>query len=95
MSDRPSAVNGKRNQAWGTLGDCPVCGQCLCFGCHPTGPCVDDVSRHEPFTGSGVSAAFSAPACAGVLDRAWLAAGASGAAGLRMRLIVPTGERLR
>jgi len=42
MSDRPSAVNGKRSQTWGTLGPCPACGQCLCFGCHPTGPCLDD-----------------------------------------------------
>ena len=42
MSDRPSAVNGKRSADWGTRRQCPVCGQCLCFGCHPTGPCLDD-----------------------------------------------------
>ncbi len=47
MSDRPSAVNGKRSQAWGTLGPCPACGQCLCFGCHPAGPCLDDAPQHE------------------------------------------------
>jgi hypothetical protein len=95
MSDRPSAVNGKRNQAWGTLGDCPVCGQCLCFGCHPTGPCVDDESRDEPFTGSCASASFTTPAFAGLLDSAWLAGGASGPTGvpgLRMRLTVPADE---
>lgn len=42
MSDRPSAINGKRSQEWGTMHICPACGQCLCFGCHPSGPCVDD-----------------------------------------------------
>ncbi len=42
MSDRPSAVNGKRNKSWGTTVVCPACGQCLCFGCHPAGPCVDE-----------------------------------------------------
>ena len=41
MSDRPSAANGKRNHEWGTLRECPVCGHCLCYGCHPSGPCVD------------------------------------------------------
>jgi hypothetical protein len=48
MSDRPSAVNGKRSQAWGTLGPCQACGQCLCFGCHPAGPCLDDTPQQEP-----------------------------------------------
>jgi hypothetical protein len=42
MSDRPSAANGKRNHDWGTLCECPVCGHCLCYGCHPSGPCLDD-----------------------------------------------------
>ncbi len=42
MSDRPTAVNGKRNQAWGTTSACPECGECLCFACHPEGPCVDE-----------------------------------------------------
>ncbi len=42
MSDRPTAVNGKRSNDWGTRRQCPVCGQCLCFGCHPTGPCLDE-----------------------------------------------------
>jgi len=46
MSDRPSAVNGKRSTDWGTRRQCPACGQCLCFGCHPTGPCLDDA--HDP-----------------------------------------------
>lgn len=50
MSDRPSAVNGKRSQTWGTLGPCPACGQCLCFGCHPAGPCLDD-ARHQESSG--------------------------------------------
>jgi hypothetical protein len=50
MSDRPSATNGKRNQAWGSLDSCPACGQCLCFGCHPQGPCLDekDATRFGP-----------------------------------------------
>jgi hypothetical protein len=52
MSDRPIAVNGKRSQAWGTLRACPACGQCLCFGCHPAGPCVDDAPHAESFAGS-------------------------------------------
>jgi hypothetical protein len=88
MSDRPSAVNGKRNPAWGTLGACPACGQCLCFGCHPGGPCVDDAGRHSPLVGSDVSAGFTATTSAGVLDGSWLAGGSSvpaGGAGLRMR----------
>jgi hypothetical protein len=42
MSDRPSAVNGKRSSDWGTRRPCPACGQCLCFECHPAGPCLDD-----------------------------------------------------
>jgi hypothetical protein len=42
MSDRPTPVNGKRNQAWGTTSACPQCGACLCFSCHPHGPCVDE-----------------------------------------------------
>lgn len=42
MSDRLSAANGKRDPLWGTLKTCPACGRCLCYGCHPRGPCVDD-----------------------------------------------------
>ncbi|MBE3073118.1 MAG: hypothetical protein IMZ67_09095 [Acidobacteria bacterium] len=42
MSDRPKAANGKVHAWWGTLRTCPACGQCLCFGCHPEGPCVDE-----------------------------------------------------
>ncbi len=42
MSDRPSPANGKRNVFWGTLRTCPVCGRCLCYGCHPRGPCADE-----------------------------------------------------
>ncbi len=48
MSDRPTAVNGRRNQAWGTTSACPACGACLCFGCHPQGPCVDEHDRPAP-----------------------------------------------
>jgi hypothetical protein len=97
MSDRPSAVNGKRNQDWGTLGACPACGQCLCFGCHPAGPCVDEPVRHGPFADGEVPAGFTTTAPAGLLDGSWLARGTSvpaGGAGLRMR--APTvEERLR
>ncbi len=42
MSDRPSPSNGKRHSSWGTLEACPLCGRCLCFGCHPRGPCLDE-----------------------------------------------------
>jgi hypothetical protein len=59
MSDRPSAINGKLSQSWGTLDACPACGQCLCFGCHPTGPCVDDAARDDAAT-SRMSAGFRA-----------------------------------
>jgi hypothetical protein len=45
MSDRPTGANGKRNQAWGTTDICPACGRCLCFACHPEGPCVGDKSQ--------------------------------------------------
>jgi hypothetical protein len=92
MSDRPSAVNGKRNRAWGTLGDCPACGQCLCFGCHPAGPCVDDLAHGEPPADSGILAGFTAAVSAGVLAGSWLAGaapGATGGAGLRERLAAP------
>jgi hypothetical protein len=47
MSDRPSAVNGKRSNDWGTRRLCPSCGQCLCFGCHPAGPCLDDAGGSD------------------------------------------------
>jgi len=62
MSDRPSAVNGKRSQAWGTLGSCPACGQCLCFGCHPAGPCLDDPSPRESSGDRRAPSVFTAPA---------------------------------
>jgi len=55
MNDRPSASNGKRYVFWGTLQPCPVCGQCLCFSCHPQGPCVDERQARtvtEPVTAS-------------------------------------------
>ncbi len=42
MSDRLSPSNGKRDVFWGTLRACPVCGRCLCYGCHPQGPCIDE-----------------------------------------------------
>ncbi len=97
MSDRPSAVNGKRSQAWGTLGSCPACGQCLCFGCHPAGPCVDDPASVDPTDASRVPSGFRA-APGGTLDGAWVLgapSGATGVAGLRMRAAFPDDERLR
>ena len=42
MSDRLSPPNGKRYILWGTLRACPICGHCLCYGCHPQGPCLDE-----------------------------------------------------
>ncbi len=61
MSDRPSAVNGKRSQAWGTLGPCPACGECLCFGCHPAGPCLDDTRQQESSGDRCAPAGFREP----------------------------------
>ena len=86
MSDRPSAVNGKRNRAWGTRDACPACGQCLCFACHPTGPCIDEHVDARA-SSSGDAAAFSSGGQAPA-PVAWYAPGptsASGASGLRMR----------
>jgi hypothetical protein len=82
MSDRPSAINGKRNQAWGTMAECPACGQCLCFGCHPDGPCVDDRETAAPVAASFEVGQFATPS-----SSAWLSASAPlpGASGLRMR----------
>jgi hypothetical protein len=62
VSDQPSAVNGKRNKAWGTMHACPACGQCLCFGCHPAGPCVDEQASPLPagWYASGVTGASGA-----------------------------------
>ncbi len=42
MNDRPFPANGKRNASWGTLNTCGVCGRCLCYACHPRGPCADE-----------------------------------------------------
>jgi hypothetical protein len=72
MSDRPSAVNGKRSQSWGPLHACPSCGQCLCFGCHPTGPCADDAARDDGAT-SRVSAGVTEGHDAARFGLAWLA----------------------
>jgi hypothetical protein len=44
MNDRPSPANGKRDVFWGTLKTCVVCRRCLCYGCHPRGPCADERS---------------------------------------------------
>jgi hypothetical protein len=99
MSDRPSAINGKRNKAWGTLHACPGCGQCLCFGCHPSGPCVDDAAHDEAPSGSHVSAGFTTENYTAAFDGTWLARGSSGSTGvvgLRMHGTAgSTEERLR
>ena len=42
MGDRLAAANGKRHRAWGTRQVCDECGRCLCYACHPEGPCVED-----------------------------------------------------
>jgi hypothetical protein len=87
MSDRPSAINGKRSKVWGTRHVCPACGQCLCFGCHPTGPCVDDAAQDGAASGSPVAAGFTTVNDAAGFDGTWLARGPScstGVAGLRM-----------
>jgi hypothetical protein len=87
MSDRPSAINGKRSNGWGTLHACPACGQCLCFGCHPAGPCVDDVEHDDAVSGGPVPAGFTTANCATGFDGSWFAGGTSGTtgvAGLRM-----------
>ncbi len=58
MSDRPSPANGKRDRFWGTLKICPACGRCLCYACHPRGPCIDDrtaaVQLHQHDVGGAV-----------------------------------------
>ncbi len=49
--DYPTPANGKRNSFWGTLHVCPDCGRCLCFACHPDGPCLDqrdEAGRQRP-----------------------------------------------
>lgn len=61
MSDRPTGANGKRNQAWGTTRVCPACGECLCFGCHPHGPCVDDHSPEPERNSAYQRAAWMTP----------------------------------
>ena len=83
MSDRPKASNGKRSQAWGTLGECPSCGQCLCFGCHPAGPCVDDADRSSHVhAGSATSTLAASTTIAAPVS--WMAAPSpSSARGLR------------
>ena len=77
MSDRPTAVNGKRNQAWGTTAACPECGECLCFGCHPHGPCVDEhhaaLAAHDAFASDDAALG------------AWTFTSESGGAGLHLR----------
>jgi hypothetical protein len=84
MSYRPAAVNGKRSEAWGTLHVCPACGRCLCFACHPLGPCVDDAAM-KVLAGQAVAvqdrgnSTFPAGWTIGVP-----AAGARGVSGLRM-----------
>ena len=95
MSDRPSAANGKRNTSWGTLGTCPACAQCLCFGCHPTGPCVDDTAGVDVLDGSSAPARFTSANFGAGFDGAWLADGASGTthpAGLRMHCAAGSAE---
>jgi hypothetical protein len=87
MSDRPSAVNGKRNRAWGTRDACPACGQCLCFGCHPAGPCVDEHDEHGLDAGASGEATYASPSSTAPASAGWYAstANAPGAAGMRMR----------
>lgn len=48
MRDRMTPSNGKRDAFWGTLSVCGECGRCLCYGCHPDGPCRDE--REAPAT---------------------------------------------
>jgi hypothetical protein len=82
MSDRPTPVNGKRNQAWGTTNACPECGECLCFACHPQGPCVDEHHAHLSVTSGG-----SRDEANGQLFAAWTSVpeGGLGVAGLHLR----------
>lgn len=50
MSDRPTGANGKRSQTWGTTDICPARGRCLCFACHPKGPCVGEDAEIAPIS---------------------------------------------
>jgi hypothetical protein len=97
MSDRPSAANGKRNASWGTRHSCPACGQCLCFGCHPAGPCEDDGVSIDSRSETCFSMGFGTSS-AGAFDGAWFASGASpgtGVAGLRLHGANAGNERER
>ena len=89
MSDPPSAINGKKNSAWGTLGACPSCGACLCFGCHPAGPCVDDEDHAHAATMTAVSPMVYHGGYASGPPGAWFVTASSpssvGMAGLRGR----------
>jgi hypothetical protein len=81
MSDRPTAVNGKRSRAWGTTSACPECGECLCFACHPKGPCIDE---HASDAGTGAGCATAGE---GYASNAWALPPSSGigVAGLHLR----------
>ncbi len=61
MRDRPSPSNGKRDRFWGTLSICPECGRCLCYGCHPHGPCRDEPesSLRAPVASTNPESRFS------------------------------------
>ncbi len=71
MRDRPSPSNGKRDRFWGTLAVCPECGRCLCYGCHPHGPCRDERAAEQSLSmastnpESRVSTRVAAPSPAG------------------------------
>ena len=71
MSDRPTPTNGKRYRAWGTRELCPACGACLCFGCHPQGPCVEErLEAGSRLTDPGLGRVWVTPAVSGPGARA-------------------------
>ncbi len=95
MSDRPSAVNGKRSNDWGTRRVCPACGECLCFGCHPAGPCLDDA---DSLRGGRADQPSMASFSGGTYGGGWMADGptrCSVPGGLRLRVTNPPAGPLR
>ena len=84
MSDRPTGANGKRNKSWGTTMVCPDCGHCLCFACHPEGPCQDDHGARAVTAQSFASLASGAPSSGFAGGWTFEAARPTGVAGLRL-----------
>ncbi len=62
MGDRLSPANGKQDVFWGTLRNCPGCGRCLCYACHPHGPCLDRRESATPLLAPDTARPLEPPA---------------------------------